>query len=298
MNTIWSKNIFGIETLKTIRDFRFNTIFSKLYLQVLPFQRGMKLLDLGCGAGSFTRCVYDWFQGNLQVEGLDLDNGYIDFCNEAAAQGHYNITYTVGDACKTSFQNESFDITTSYTVAQHVENSAFFKEQYRILKNEGHIVIMSVGGYNENIERQLEVIPKSKKEIDLLQVLEVVTKNTIETSDEQFNKQKKADFVTIKLLNDIGFTDVQHAKIKIFGCPDNPQPDDFSRLIINNFYCGYIDLANSALNNYKDEYIKQLASLYIDLVKQRKAKRFEMYENNIKLWDSIETDVDIIIAKK
>jgi ubiquinone/menaquinone biosynthesis C-methylase UbiE len=128
----------------------------------------MKLLDLGCGPGSFTRCVYDWFQGDLQVEGLDLDNGYIDFCTEIAARDHYNITYTVGDACKTIFSNESFDITTSYTVAQHVENSSFFKEQYRILKNGGYIVIMDVGGYIENIESQLEVIPMSQEEFYIL----------------------------------------------------------------------------------------------------------------------------------
>lgn len=89
-----------------------------------------------------------------------------------------------------------------------------------------------------------------------------------------------------------------HQKIKIFGCPDNPQSDDFSRLIINNFYCHYIDLAISTLNNDNTDDIKQIANLYIDLVNERKAKRIEMYENNKKLWDSIETDVNIIIAKK
>ena len=164
---------------KAIRDFRFNTRFSKLYLQVLPIKRGMKLLDLGCGPGSFTRCVYDWFQGDLQVEGLDFDNGYIDYCSEIAARDHYNIAYTVGDACKTSFPDECFDITTSYTVAQHVENSSFFKEQYRILKDEGYIVIMDVGDYKENIDSQLEVIPKSQKEIDMLKALQAFAQNNV-----------------------------------------------------------------------------------------------------------------------
>ena len=221
MNTIWSKNIFGIETLKTIRDFIFNIRFSEIYLQVLPIKRGMKLLDLGCGAGSFTRCVYDWFQGDLQVEGLDLDSGYIDFCTKTAARDNYNISYTIGDACKTSYQSGCFDITTSYTVAQHVENSSFFKEQYRILKHGGYIVIMSVGGYKENIESQLEVIPKSQQEIDILKALQVITQNTIKSSDGQFNKYKESDLMTIKLLNDIGFTGIQHQRLKIFGCPDN-----------------------------------------------------------------------------
>lgn len=139
----------------------------------------MKLLDLGCGPGSFTRCVYDWFQGDLQVEGLDFDNGYIDYCSEIAARDHYNIAYTVGDACKTSFPDECFDITTSYTVAQHVENSSFFKEQYRILKDEGYIVIMDVGDYKENIDSQLEVIPKSQKEIDMLKALQAFAQNNV-----------------------------------------------------------------------------------------------------------------------
>jgi len=204
MNTFWSKNIFGIDALKTIRDFRFNTRFSELYLQVLPIQRGMKLLDLGCGPGSFTRCVYDWFQGELQVEGLDLDNGYIDFCTKIATQDHYNIAYTVGDVCKTSFSNESFDITTSYTVAQHVENLSFFKEQYRILKHGGYIVIMGVGGYNENIASQLEVIPISQEEFNILVALKVLERNNI-IKAERHNKHIKSQYMTMNLLNDIGF---------------------------------------------------------------------------------------------
>ena len=297
MNTFWS-NIFGIDTLKTIRDFRFNTRFSELYLQVLPIRRGMKLLDLGCGPGSFTRCVYDWFQGDLQVEGLDLDNGYIDFCTEIAARDHYNIAYTVGDACKTSFPNECFDITTSYTVAQHVEILPFFKEQYRILKHGGYIVVMDVGGCTESVASQLEVIPISQEELNILATLEVVVADIIKP--EQFTKHKKSDYMTMKTLNDIGFNSISHQKIKIFGSPDNPQPDDFSRLIINNFYCNYLDIAISTpnSNNTDADYVRRIANRYFDLVNERKAKRIEMYENNIKLWDSIETDVNIIIAKK
>ena len=233
----------------------------------------------------------------LQVEGLDLDNGYIDFCNEEAARNHYNIAYTVSNACKTPFSDEAFDITASYTVAHHVENSSFFKEQYRILKRGGYIAVMDIGGFNENIESQLEVIPISKDEIKILAALQIIDENNIIKS-ERFNKHKTPDYITIKLLNDIGFVDIQRHKIKIFGSPDNPQSDDFSKLIINNFYCHYIGLANAVLNNDNSDYVKQLAKLFIDLVNERKAKRLEMYESNIKLWDSIETDVNIIVAKK
>lgn len=298
MNTVWSKNIFGIDALKTSREFRFNNRFSNLYLQVLPIQRGMKLLDLGCGPGSFTRCVYEWFQGELQIEGIDLDNGYIDFCKEIAARDNYDITYTVGDACKTSFPDEGFDITTSFTVAQHVENSSFFKEQYRILKRGGYIVVMDVGGYTENVERQLEVIPISQEELNILATLVVVDKvdNTIKA--EQWNKHKNPDYMKMEILNDIGFNNITHQKIKIFGSPDNPQPDDFSRLIIDTFYCHYIDLAISDFNTDDRDYVKQIAMRYIDLVNERKAKRIKMYENSVKLWDSIETDVNIIIGRK
>ena len=296
MDTFWS-NIFGIDTLKTIRDFRFNTRFSELYLQVLPIRRGMKLLDLGCGPGSFTRCVYEWFQGDLQVEGLDLDDGYIDFCTEIAARDHYNIAYTVGDACKTSYSNECFDITTSYTVAQHVEVSSFFEEQYRILKHGGYIVVMDVGGYTENIASQLEMIPISQEELDIQAKLEVIVDSIVNA--ERFTNHKKSDYMMMKILNDSGFNSICHQKIKIFGSPDNLQHDDFSRLIINNFFCSYIDIVISSTPNGNDtDYVKQLANRYIDLVNERKAKRIEMYENNIKLWDSIETDVNIIIAKK
>lgn len=299
MDTTWSKKIFGIDSLKAIRDFRFNTRFSELYLQVLPIKRGMKLLDLGCGPGSFTRCVYDWFQGDIQVEGLDSDNGYIDFCTGIAAREHYNIAYTAGDACKTSFPNESFDITTSYTVAQHVENSSFFKEQYRILKHDGYIVIMDVGDYKENIENQLKAIPRTQEEIVMLKALQAYAQyNVIKEVDTRFNKHRSPECMTMKLLSDIGFTNVLHQKIKISGCPDNLQPDEFSRLIIENFYCSYIDFANSIRNNYSEEVINYIANRYIALVNERKAKRIEMYENNIKLWDSIETDVNIFVAKK
>lgn len=87
--------------------------------------------------------------------------------------------------------------------------------------------------------------------------------------------------------------------LKVVDEENNIIKDDFSRLIINNFYCPYIDLAISAINsNDNNDYIKHIANLYIDLVNERKAKRIEMYENSKKLWDSIETDVNIINAKK
>ncbi|KLU66403.1 demethylmenaquinone methyltransferase [Desulfosporosinus acididurans] len=297
MNTVWSKNIFGIETLIKIRDFRFNVRFSRLYLEALPIRCGMKLLDLGCGPGSFTRCVCDWFGGDLQVEGIDLDSGFIDFCIETAAKNHYNIAYNVCDACNTPFPDESFDITTSYTVAQHVENTSFFQEQYRLLKHGGYIVVMDVGEYVENIESQLEVIPMAQEELYILLALQIIDEHN-KLKAERFNKHKHSDDETKKLLKDIGFTDIQHRKIKISGSPDNQQSNDFSRLIIDNFYCSYIDLAISVLNNDNSEAIKQLANRYIDLVNERKAKRIEMYENNKKVWDSIETEVNIIVGKK
>lgn len=299
MDTIWSKRIFGIDSLTAIRDFRFHTRFAELYLQVLPIKRGMKLLDLGCGPGSFTRCVYDWFQGDIRIEGLDLDNGYIDFCTGIAAKGHYNIIYTVGDACKTPFPDGEFDITTSYTVAQHIENFSFFREQYRILKPDGYIVIMDVDDYKENIDSQLEAIPRTQEETALLKALQAYAQhNVIEEVDVRFNKHKEPAYRTVELLNDIGFTNALHQKIRISGSPDDPQPDDFSRLIIENFYCSYIDYANSIRNNYSEEVINYIAGRYIELVNERKARRIEIYESHKKLRDSIDTDMNIIIAKK
>lgn len=48
-----------------------------------------------------------------------------------------------GDATKLPFEDESFDITISNTVQEHIEPSAFWGEQKRVLKSGGKCICLS-----------------------------------------------------------------------------------------------------------------------------------------------------------
>lgn len=95
------------------------------------YEKGKKIIDLGCGS-----C--DWNTDNLPVFGLDLNENLL----KVARQKNRLYDYKAADALNTGLLNESFDIVTAFEFLEHVKDyEKVIKESKRLLEEGGHCII-------------------------------------------------------------------------------------------------------------------------------------------------------------
>jgi len=107
-----------------------------------PLQRpGLRIIDLGCGSGAFTRRFQQMFPACFF--GMDISERSI----AAAAAASPDIGYTVGDIEHSGFADHSFDVALFSGVLHHFPDfQACLREAYRILKKGGCVL-----SYDPNI---------------------------------------------------------------------------------------------------------------------------------------------------
>ena len=140
MNTIWSDHVQGISTLYLSRKLRFDDLF---FHQYSPFfnldqNKRLRILEVGCGPGALAEALHRWYP-NAEIVGVDRDSAFIAFAQKKVV----GVTFMEGDATRLPFPDEFFDVTISNTVQEHIEPSAFWGEQKRVLKPGGICLCLS-----------------------------------------------------------------------------------------------------------------------------------------------------------
>lgn len=119
-----------------------------LDLDALDLEDGMRVLDLGCGRGRHLHAFY-WHARALDVVGLDLDYDDLD----AAIDGFFELppppaapprsaVFTVGDAGRLPFADESFDRVICSEVLEHLPDvDLALSEIDRVLKPGGRFAL-------------------------------------------------------------------------------------------------------------------------------------------------------------
>ncbi len=161
MNTIWSTYIQKTGTLYLTRSLRFADLFKDVYINAFDINHKKSILEIGCGPGALTQALHRWYP-EAEVTGIDRDSEFVAFASKQAA----NLNFLEADATALPFEADSFDVTISNTVQEHIEPSKFFGEQYRVLRPGGVCLVLSARrGINQSAScvQQLTAL---EKEID------------------------------------------------------------------------------------------------------------------------------------
>jgi ubiquinone/menaquinone biosynthesis C-methylase UbiE len=113
----------------------------KRTVEMLEICAGYQLLDVGCGAGSYSHDVYPLVGENGRIVGLDQSPEFIEVARRRADALGMTIEYVVGDVNAMSFPDGSFDGSRVERVLQYVDDPhAALSEMIRVTMPGGHIV--------------------------------------------------------------------------------------------------------------------------------------------------------------
>ena len=140
MNTVWSEKVQGIKTLYLTRQLRFDDLFFEQYEKLFCLDKNatLKILEIGCGPVALAQALHRWYP-NAQITAIDRDSNFISFAKDNCP----GINFLEGDATALPFDSNTFDVTISNTVQEHVEPAAFWGEQLRVLKKGGVCLCLS-----------------------------------------------------------------------------------------------------------------------------------------------------------
>ena len=270
MNTIWSENVQGIMTLYLSRKLRFDDIFFANYRELFGIDQTepLKILEIGCGPGALAEALHRWYP-NTRIIGIDRDSKFIEF----AKNNIKGVSFMEGDATALPFDDNSFDITISNTVQEHIEPSAFWGEQKRVLKSGGKCICLSA---RKGIGCAADCLKPTKEEN--------VFWETQPSAQDELEKFQVCRFPMSEAelpasMEKYGFIDVSTGYAVINLTPDNPQySKQFSEAIIE---AG----RQCALEAIYSTHSKDSQAV-ISAINQKYDKRLKFYRDGIKQWDT------------
>lgn len=113
------------------------------YLQ--PFQP-KTMMDVATGTGDFALLAYKMLKPN-QVIGVDISEGMMNVGRKKALEAglHEQIKFAHEDCTSLSFENETYDaITVAFGIRNFENLEKGLSEMYRVLKPNGHLVILEL----------------------------------------------------------------------------------------------------------------------------------------------------------
>lgn len=144
------RQLIGIDE-KKIEDFNSEAdIFFKFLVNNDIYKKNdfnSKSLELGCGLGAFTFKIASM---GYNVIGSDISKDQIDFNNERCKKNNMPQLFSVIDVNLLSyFPNNSFDYIFLIQTLHHIKNvDSIFDEIFRILKNNGKVIILECNTLN------------------------------------------------------------------------------------------------------------------------------------------------------
>lgn len=285
MNTIWSSYIQGPKTLYYSRKLRFDDMFRNQYKELfgLPEGKKLKILEIGCGPGALAGALHRWYP-EAEIKAVDRDSEFIAFSREHEP----GIQFMEGDATALPFEDESFDVTISNTVSEHIEPGKFYGEQLRVLKPGGVCLVLSA---RKGVHIYAKCLAKRVEE-------EAFRKKVEQYDDtmERFSicKYPMSEAELPLALQTHGFKNVSTGYATIDLTPDHPNVSDtMAQAMINANRYNALEAIDSVLRFLPEQVTEAECQAMKDIVEEKYDTRMEQYQKGEKQWD---TNVNITMV--
>ena len=284
MNVIWSQFVQSIHILYSSRQLRFHDFFAPQFTSFFSLnpKEPLRILEIGCGPGALSGILHRWYP-QAEITGVDRDSEFIRF----ARQQESGITFLEGDATCLPFPDDSFDVTISHTVSEHIEPSRFFSEQHRVLKPGGVCLVLSSrkgihipSSCVEPGEQEQAFWEKADKYDDTMEKY-AICKYPLNEAELPITMEK------------YGFHDIQTGFATIDLTPDNPKyPPTLAHDMINVNRCNDLEAIEARLRISPDHFTREEIETMKRIVNEKYDLRIQQYDQGIRHWD---TDVSIIM---
>lgn len=278
MNTVWSDHVQGINTLYLSRSLRFDDHFKNQYVPHfgLDDKKKLRILEIGCGPGALAESLHRWYP-NAEIIGIDRDSQFISYASEHIK----GVTFMEGDATALTFDSDSFDMTISNTVSEHIEPSAFYSEQLRVLKKGGVCLVLSA---RKGINLQAPGLENSAYE---LAFWEKVNNYDHSTEAYQVCQYPMTEAEMPLAMEKYGFSNIKTNYAVIPLTPDDPaySKEMALRMINTGRYCA-IDAVHSAAKTIPEHVSREEAETVIAFIQKKYDYRIQQYIHGEKLWNT------------
>ncbi len=278
MNSIWSKYVQGINTLYLTRKLRFDDMFKDRYkpLFALNEEKPLRILEIGCGPGTLAGALLRWYP-NARITAVDRDSDFIAFAKE----NEKGIEFLEGDATNLPFEDNTFDVTVSNTVAEHIDPERFYGEQYRVLKSGGVCLVLSA-------RRGITVSPscitasefenafwERAREYDSVMEKYAVCKYPMSEAELPAAMEKHH------------FQNVSTGYLAVSLTPDDPAiPRDMAHRMINTQRAVAVDTIMNVANTLPELFTDGEIEKMTDLANGKYDLRLKQYDSGEKQWDT------------
>lgn len=163
----------------------------KWMLEVLPLEKGMKILDVGCGAGKQCFSFLAHLDGKAAITGGDVSEELLNKAKDENTKLGNRVTFQELDFNKTfPFEKETFDLVSCSFAIYYAEDIPFtIREMHRVLKSGGYL--FTTGPMPENKQMFYEIIQEATgKEIPPMPGSSRYASEIYQTVKSQFSKVK------------------------------------------------------------------------------------------------------------
>ena len=270
MNSVWSDHVQGVMTLYLSRKLRFDDLFLAQYDKLfnLDHSKELRILEIGCGPGALAETLHRWYP-KAKITAIDRDSNFIAF----AQNNITGVNFVEGDATQLPFENDSFDVTISNTVQEHVEPTAFWGEQRRVLKHGGVCLCLSA---RKGIQCTAPCLTMTSEEQEFW--------DSLSQSEDELEKFGVCQYPMSEAelpasMEKHGFMDVTTGYAIIDLTPDATKySNKMAEAIIEAGRQSSLEAIRSAHSNHADKAISAVNKKYDE--------RLRLYRAGIKQWDT------------
>ncbi len=169
-----SEAFFKVKYLKRSRQLYRRYLEAKpwvrqLYREVLQLKPEMRIVDVGCGTGDFTRHLASLIRGKCQIIGVDMREESLKAAEAETRKARLSrtISYRKGDAYSIPVENVHADLTCCRTLLIHLQEPLrALKEMIRATREGGMVAAVEPGEMFSLVDPEDEEFTELAREIN------------------------------------------------------------------------------------------------------------------------------------